>query len=180
MRPNRFYIQGHIVINNVSLILMFLLFSMTLIAQTPRNFSGKWQFDKTKSILDKVEPNYDGTVVLEINQNSTTITFSEIYIRSGSPDWKTAADSYKLDGKEHVRKYNVGTNKNSVKWSKDKKILTITNIDTQTLDGVTQEFLVTDSYKLSDDGKTLTIERYRKNPITGEIKAKKVYLKKSK
>jgi hypothetical protein len=41
-----------------------------------------------------------------------------------------------------------------------------------------QDFIVADTYSLSADGKTLTIERYRKNPVTGEAKAKKVYLKK--
>lgn len=178
MKPNRLFGQMHRVMINVSLIFMLLLTSMTSNAQTPTNFSGKWQFDKTKSTSDKVEMNYDGTIILEITQDADTISFSEIYISTGNPDWKTAVETYKLDGKEQITKHEVGTNKNSAKWSQDKKVLTITNLDTQELKGVLQDFLVADTYQLSEDGKILTIERYRKNPVTGETKAWKVYGKK--
>jgi hypothetical protein len=178
MLSNQLFSQKHIAIIHVSTIFMFLLSSFALQAQTPTNFSGKWQFDKTKSTLDKVEPDYDGTIILEITQNSETITLGEIYLHPDRPEWKTATESYKLDGKEQIRKSEIVSNKNSAKWSDDKKVLTITNTDTQTLNGVLQDFLVADSYQLSDDGQTLTIERYRKNPVTGETKTKKVYFKK--
>jgi hypothetical protein len=157
---------------------MFLLSSIALKAQNPTNFSGKWEFDKTNSIPDQIEPNYEGTIIMEIMQDASTITFGETYIHPDRADWKTATESYKLDGKEHITKSNVGTNKNSAKWSQDKKVLTITNLDKQELKGVLQDFLVADSYSLSDDGKILTIERYRNNPVTGETNAKKIYLKK--
>ncbi len=45
-------------------------------------------------------------------------------------------DIYKLYGKEQVTKHDVGTNKNSAKWSTDKKALTISNLDIQSLNGV--------------------------------------------
>jgi len=157
---------------------MLLLSSVALKAQAPTNFSGKWQYEKAKSVVDKFEPEFDGTIILEITQNAATISFAEVYKREGSADWKTAVESYKLDGKEQITKHDVGTNKYSAKWSADKKVLTITNTDTQKLKGVLQDFLVIDTYSLSADGKTLTIERYRKNPVTGETKAKKVYSKK--
>lgn len=171
MRPKQFF-------KHVPFILILLLLSINIKAQSPTNFSGKWQFDKAKSIIDKLEPDYDGTIVLVVTQNPTTISFSEIYTHPDRPEWKTAADSYKLDGKEQIKKSDIGTSKSSAKWSEDKKVLTITNLDTQKLKGVLQDFLIVDTYNLSDDGKTLTIERYRKNPVTGETKAKKVYLKK--
>lgn len=178
MRTRRLIRQEHIKMMNLSLIFIFLLTSMTLIAQNPTNFAGKWQFDKLNSIPDQIEPDYDGTIIMEITQNATTISFDEIYIHTGRDDWKTATETYKLDGKEQITNSSVGTNKKSAKWSPDKKILTIKNLDKQKLKGVLQDFLVTDTYQLSDDGKTLTIERYRNNPVTGESNAKKVYLKK--
>ena len=162
----------------VVLLLMLLISSISLKAQTPTNFSGKWQYEKAKSIVDKLEPDFDGVIILEITQNAASISFAEIYKRQGAADWKTSADTYTLDGKEKVTKSDIGTSKKTAKWSSDKKVLTITNIDTQTLNGVLQDFIVTDTYSLSTDGKTLTIERYNKNPVTGETKAKKVYSKK--
>lgn len=173
MKPNYLFKQGHVL-----LVIILLISTISLKAQAPTNFSGKWQYEKAKSVVDKLEPNFDGAIILEITQNAATISFAEIYKREGSADWKTAAETYKLDGKEQVTKHDVGTNKYSASWSADKKVLTITNIDTQTLKGVLQDFIVIDTYSLSADGKTLTIERYRKNPVTGETKAKKVYSKK--
>jgi len=157
---------------------MLLTSSKGLMAQAPTNFSGKWQYDKSKSVVDKLDPKFDGTIILEVTQNATSISFAEIYKRQGAADWKTSADTYTLDGKEKVTKSDIGTSKKTAKWSADKKVLTITNIDTQTLNGVLQDFIVIDTYSLSTDGKILTIERYNKNPVTGETKAKKVYSKK--
>jgi hypothetical protein len=177
MRQYRFFSQCHFLLGSLSLILVFILSTLALKAQTPTNYSGKWQFDKAKSTPDKIEPDYDGTIILIITQNSTTITSSEIYKHPERSDWETAKDLYQLNGKEQVRKSSVGTNKRLAKWSEDKKVLSITNLDTQTLKGVLQDFLVIDTYKLSEDGKILTIERYRKNPVNGETNAQKVYNK---
>jgi hypothetical protein len=153
---------------------------MNLKAQTPTNFSGNWEFDKAKSDSGFVESKYDGTVVRHITQNSSTIKFSDTYIHPDNPDFNTASESYSLDGKEKIEKHGVGTSKKSAKWSQDKKILTITNLDTQTLKGVLQDFLVVDSLNLSDTQLTLTIVRYSKNPVTGETTTNKVYNKKKK
>ena len=49
MRPNRLFKLEHIAIINASFTILFLLPAMTLKAQTPTNFSGKWEFDKAKS-----------------------------------------------------------------------------------------------------------------------------------
>ncbi|MCX6141982.1 MAG: hypothetical protein NTZ35_02060 [Ignavibacteriales bacterium] len=150
----------------------------TLYSQTPANFSGQWKYEKAKSTPDTLEPKFDGMVILRITQNVSTIAFSEIYKKQGSADFKTASDTYSLDGKEKVKKDETGISRKSAKWSQDKKILTITNHDTPTLEGVAQDFLIVDSYKLSDDGRTLTLERYYKNPVTGEARVKKLYSKK--
>jgi len=178
MKPNLLLKHKHGAIIHAAFALLFLLTTMTLKAQTPADFSGKWEFDKSRSGPDVAEPNYDGTVILEIAQSATNISFVEIYIHPDRSDWKTSAELYNLDGKEQVRKDNSGTNRRSTRWARDKKVLTITNLDTQTEDGVSQDFSVVDSLALSDAGQTLTIDRYRKNPVTGETRAKKVYRKK--
>ncbi len=156
--------------------MLFLLVTRST-AQTPTNFAGKWKFDKTKSSLDLIESTYDGTVILKVTQNASTIAFTEVWQKPGNADFETAADSYKLDGKERTTKSSVGTTKTTAKWSPDKKVLTITNIDIQVVKGVSQEFYVADTYTLSDDGLTLTVDRASRNPVTGKTSAKKVYRK---
>jgi hypothetical protein len=155
--------------------LISMAFLYDLNAQSPVNFSGKWQYDKANSDKDKFDSDYDGTIILEINQNNDSISFSETYIYPDRPEWKTSADTYKFDGKEEITKSSVGTSKKSAKWSPDKKLLTITNVDTQTVKGVLQEFIIIDTYSLSADRKTLHLERYRKNYVTGETKSKKLF-----
>jgi hypothetical protein len=178
MRPNWFFRTEHLRTIAVSLIVVLLFTSMVVKAQTPVNFAGKWEFDKTASSPGQLESNYNGSVIMQITQNASTISFSEIWISPGNQDFKTAADTYYLDGKERIKKHSVGTNKNSAKWSADKHVLTIANCDTQKLKGVAQDFLVTDTYTLSGNGLTLTIDRYSMNPVKGETTVRMVYNKK--
>jgi hypothetical protein len=178
MRQQWLFKPGHTAGICVSLVFMFLLTSMALRAQTPTNFSGKWEFDKTKSSPGIVDSNFDGIVTRHITQNPSIITYRDIYVRKGSNDWKTADEQFRLDGKEQVKKDGTTTSRKSAQWSQDKKILTLTYRETYVEEGVSKELLVADSYKLSDDGKTLTIETYSKNQVTGETKTQGVYHKK--
>jgi hypothetical protein len=178
MIPDRLVRKSQNAMITVSLFVLFLSSTTTLNAQIPTNFSGKWEFDKTKSNLTKIDVSYDGTVILEIIQDPARITFAEIYRSAGSPDWKTSTDVYTLDGKEHSKKDDRGTRTKTAKWSPDKKFLAITNIDRQTAHGVTKEFIGLDTLTLSDNGRTLTIDKYYKNPVTGDMTAKKIYHKK--
>ena len=58
------------------------------------------------------------------------------------------------------------------------KPLTLSFSVTYTEEGAIKEMLIAESYKLSDDGKTLTIETYSKNEVTGESKTISLYNKK--
>jgi hypothetical protein len=162
----------------VSLLLLVLLSSAALRAQTPTNYSGRWEFDKTKSSPGTVHANYPGTVTRQITQNASVLTYRDVYVQSGSKDWKTADESFKLDGKEQIKKDGTTMRKKSSQWSQDKKILTLTYAEIYVDKGVTKELLVAESYKLSDDGKTLTIDTFSKNQVTGETKTNSVYSKK--
>jgi hypothetical protein len=178
MRTIRLIRQEHIAIMNVSLISMFLLFSMTVKAQIPINFSGKWEFDKAKSSPDLLDSNFDGIVTRQITQTASTIAYHDIYVKKGSNDWATLDEIFNLDGKEQVKKDNSGTLKKSAKWSQDTNVLTLIILLTYTEEGVSKETQISESYKLSDEGKTLTIESYSKDQVTGETKKKAVYHKK--
>jgi hypothetical protein len=161
------------------LISIFLLSSLALRAQTPTNFSGKWEFNKALSDKDENgDASFNGTIILEIRQTADSISFVPTYFLPGKPGIAMPPDTYPLNGK--VMPDNSGSDpaKKFVKWSPDKKFLTANYIMTATVDGKAQDFITADTYKLSDDGKTLVIEDMHKSSIGGEKTFKKAYKKK--
>lgn len=158
---------------------LFLLSSLTIKAQTQTNFSGRWEFDKAGSDKDETgDASFDGTIVLEIKQNSEIISFSNTFFMPGKEGITIPPDSYPANGT--VASDNSGTDpaKKFVKWSQDKKILTTNYIMTASIDGVAQDFITAMTYKLSDDGKILVIEELNKSKLNGERTIKKIYKKK--
>jgi hypothetical protein len=178
MRPNGFFRSGRVALIGVPLFLMLLVSFIPLKAQTPVNFSGKWEFDKAKSSPGKLDSGFEGILTRQIVQTPSKITYRDIYARKGSKDWSTTDELYNLNGKDITKKDGANSRKWSAKWSQDKKTLTLTYSEIFVEDGVSREFLIAESYALSDDGKTLTIETYSKNHVTGEKTAKSVYHKK--
>jgi hypothetical protein len=161
------------------LIFLFLLSSLALKAQTPANFSGKWEFDKARSDKDETgDASFTGTIILEIRQNSDTISFSNSFFVPGKKAFVIPPDPFLINGKITIDNSGSDPSKKFVKWSQDKKILTTNLIMTATIDGVAQDFLTAETYKLSDDGKTLVIEELHKSKLNGEKTIKKVYRKK--
>jgi hypothetical protein len=175
MKPKKPSARIHNAIK-VSIISLFLLSSLALKSQSPTDFSGRWEFDKAMS--DKEErgdASFNGTIILEIKQNATTIIFTSTYIRAGKEDYIMKPDTYFVDGKVTTDNSGTGPANKFAKWSQDKKILTTSLVMTDSIDGVAQEFLTAYTYKLSDDRKTLLIEEFHKSKLNGEQKIKKVY-----
>ena len=163
----------------VMLISFLLVISPDLNAQTPTDFSGKWEFDKVLSDQTETgDASFDGTIILEIKQNATTITFTNTFLLPGREDFVMQPDSYFLDGKVTTDNSGSGPAKKSAKWSQDKKNLTTSLIMTDSIDGVAMEFLTANTFKLSDGGKTLIIEELNKSGLNGAKTIKKVYKKK--
>ena len=179
MKTNRLFGSERFTIISALIISMFILSTTTLKAQNPINFSGKWLFDKAKSSPGTDQAKYDGTVIRQITQNSSTIAYRDIYTQKGSNNWETSDEVFKLDGKEEIiKRDSTSTDKKSTIWSKDNKSLALQYKSIYIEDGVTKELLFCETYELSDDGKTLTIETYSKDVVRGEIKTKSVYHKK--
>jgi len=176
MKTKKKFNSENNLISKFSMILPMFLFATVLIAQTPTNFSGKWAFNKTKSNLGEGASFLDGDEILVINQDAALMITEHTLIRKGSDNF-VSTDTCRLDGKETIEKSDMGTTKKTAKWSTDKKILTISTIMTFDPDVSTAEYRVDESYKLSDDRKTLTIESFSKNP-TGERKTILIYNKK--
>ena len=161
------------------LISLFIISSLALNAQTPTNFSGKWEFDKTNSDKDeRGDASFNGTIILEIKQNSDTITFTNTFFLPGKDGRTLRPDKFLAN--EKVTQDNSGSDpaKKFVKWSPDKKVLTTNYIMTATIDGVAQDFVTTKTYKISEGGKTLVVVEFNKSKLNGEKTVKKTYKKK--
>jgi hypothetical protein len=162
----------------VSLIFISLCSSVTLEAQAPVDFSGTWEFDKAASSPGTVHAKFEGAVIRKITQTASKFTYRDTYVRSGSDDWSTTDEVFSLDGKEQVKKDGANSRRKSAIWSQDKKVLTLTYKETYKERGVVKELLSAESYKLSVEGTSLTIETFSKNQVTGETKTASVFRKK--
>lgn len=163
----------------LSFILLFLLSTLSLIAQTPANYSGKWEFDKARSDRDQTgDASFNGIIMLEISQTTTVITSTSTFFLPGKDGIKMPPQSFSLGGTVETGKGGTGPVKTFVKWSADKKSLTTNSVMTDSIDGVPQEFLTAMTYRLSEDGKTLFIDEFHKSKLNGEQTIKKVYKKK--
>jgi hypothetical protein len=178
MKTNQVFSSGHLAIIRASLILLFLIFTTTLMSQSKINFSGKWTYDKTKSTTGTNNWEYPGSISREITQNASTLTYRDIYTANGSDPFTSSDIVLNLDGKEEVDKSDPDvTLSKSLKWLQGNKSIIITFKSKYTIDGVSKEILINDTYTLSDDGKTLTINEFHKAEL-GETKTTDVYHKK--
>jgi hypothetical protein len=179
MKQNHLYRNRQIEFIKLIFMSLFIISSIGLKAQTPANFSGRWEFDKVNSDKDETgDASFDGKIILEINQGPDTITFANTFFLPGRDGITLRPDSLLANGT--VTQDNSGSDpaKKFVKWSQDKKILTINYIMTATIDGVAQDFLTAITYKLSVDGKTLFVNELNKSKLNGEKTIKKIYKKK--
>jgi hypothetical protein len=166
-------IQGSLYL---SLIILFLLDTTIAQAQTPANFTGNWELDKTRSKLNEPQASYPGSRILHINQNASMLIMSETYAQAGSEDFNTSKDTLKLDGQLKIRKVYDDTRKITCSWSGDKKTLIYLEVGTSGKNP-SDSTRMSASFSLSEDLQSLTIERYGKNKLR-EIKSTEVYIKK--
>jgi hypothetical protein len=144
-----------------------------LFSQNWTNFTGKWAFDLSKSDLGEGAKYWSGEEILDIIQDASSIKIIKTSIIPGSENIsKTVV--YKFDGKELIVKEDFGTTKRNISWSEDGRILIINALTSTS----SREYLIIDSYSLSQDGKILTIKNYSKNAATGESTLKMVYNRK--
>ena len=154
-------------------VMLFFTLNPILFSQNMTNFTGKWTFDLSKSDLGEGAKYWSGEEILDITQDESSIKINKTSIIPGSESI-SATDFYKFDGKELILKEDFGTTKKNISWSEDRKILII-----NTLTSTSQrEYIIIDSYSISQDGNTLTITNYSKNSATGERTLKMVYNRK--
>ena len=147
----------------ISLITTALLFfSSALYGQSPVNFSGVWIQDNVKS--DDSYKSFD--VKCTITQTPQTISIIQTFFDKSGAEIVTRESSFTLDGKEKVKKEEAGINKESAKWSADKKVLTTSSTITNGPDFYGT--IVT--YSISDNGLVLTVETKDINPMGQTVK----------
>ncbi len=157
-------------IRNLSGLFVFFLTSAGLLAQP--NFSGTWGLNESKSNFGNSEFRM-AAVTMTIAQQGNTLSVESTQPGFDGGEMKQSA-KYNLDGNPSE---NTGfmdmMRKSVISWSADKSAMTVTT--TMNFDG--NEFKTTETWKLSADGKVITIEQVMPMP-DGEVKLNLVYDKK--
>ncbi len=162
-----------------SLLVIALLFACAseVTAQTPANFSGKWLFDRPASSSESAFSRYPGSITRQITHTASSLAYKDTYVQPGAKDWSTTPEVFKI-GKTEVEHHSDQSSTKSTSWSKDMKSITLNYLTSYKEKGSPKESLIAETYTLSDNGKTLTIEQYSKNDVTGETRVKDVFRKK--
>lgn len=146
-----------------SLILFSLIFyASASYAQSLVNFSGEWTQDNAKSDAFYKDYNVKCTII----QTPQSITFKRTFFDKTDKEITSMNTSFNLDGKETSKEEYGGINRESAKWSPDKKILTTKSTRTVGKD----VYGSTETYTLSDNGLVLTVQTTDINPLGLPVK----------
>jgi len=148
--------------------LIFVLNSNPQFAQNPADFTGVWKQDTLKS--DDYYKLFDVEYV--ITQTPQTFNVKQILKRKNRKDSLIREYSFTLDGKVTIEMKDGGVEKNSAKWSGDKKTLTTKSIEVF----CNQESGFIETYSLSDNGLVLTT--HKSDLKSGVLTVKQVFNKK--
>lgn len=141
--------------NYLTLVWVALIF---VAAAAPTDFSGDWTLNEQKSNFGDTSFGKFGATTLKVKQDNTLVTIA----RTGTtPDGDSYAWEEKLsaDGKEsEIAVYGSGKRKSTMKWSDDKNSFTINSKTSLERNGMSIDITSTEVFKLSDGGKTLTMD----------------------
>jgi hypothetical protein len=154
--------------------ILFLFVSAGIFAQT--DFSGNWVFNQSKSVFTQGPdgqgggPGGQGGPMggggITVTQDSKTLTVNQTM---QSPDGEMKITSkYNLDStvSENTMFMDMKS-KSTLTWSADKKSIAIVSTMVFDMGGESREMKTTETWKLSDDGKTLLIESVMPGPPGG-------------
>lgn len=152
----------------------FFMTTSGLFAQT--NFAGTWAFNDSKSNFGDSQFRFAATSMV-VTQDANTLSVESTMPGRDGEEMKTSA-KYTLDGKVSENPMFNTTRKSTVTWSADKSSLIISSTMTFDMNGETREMKSTETWKLSDGGKLLSIESVRPGRDGGEMKTTAAYDKK--
>lgn len=168
MKTNKFYRT-----KKLSVSMFLLLFSAGLLAQS--NFSGTWAFNESKSNFGNSQFRFAATTIVVTQDGNNMTVDNTMPSRDGGE--RKSTDKFTLDGKVCENPMFNSVRKSTLTWSDDKTALTIASIMNFERDGQSQEFKTNAIWKLSADGKVLTIESTFPSP-DGDVKTTLAYDKK--
>jgi hypothetical protein len=143
------------------LLAAFLIISPGIFAQT--NFSGTWAFNESKSKLGEGPGGPGGPMgggAMTVAQDASILSVEQTM---RGPDGDTKMTSkYNLNGTVSENTFIMDMKrKSTLTWAPDKKSFTIVSTMVFDMGGDTREMKTTETWKLSDDGKTLFIDQTR-------------------
>ena len=153
---------------------VFCVTTSGLFAQT--NFAGSWGFNESKSNFGDSQFRFAATSMV-VTQDANTLAVESVMPGRDGEEMKTSA-RYTLDGKVSENPMFNTTRKSTVTWSADKSSLVIASTMTLDMGGETREMKSTETWKLSDGGKLLSIESVRPGRDGGEMRTTAAYDKK--
>ena len=137
------------------------------------SFAGDWTLNEAKSELGEMAGRVP--TKLKVTQAADAITTERTSTFNGEE--RKTTEKITLDGKESENTvFGTSKKKSIAKWAADGQALDFTSTILFERDGQTTEIKGTENWKLSDGGKTLTIESTSASP-RGSFKAKAVYAK---
>ena len=113
--------------------------------------------------------------IMKITQSAASITFATTYPSSGN---FLVTHKFLFDGKEKTEKTDYNVTRTTVNWSADKKVLTIKTITTTDTKSGPEDFLVSDSWKLAEDARSLVNETFSESKQLGRATYVMTYRKK--
>lgn len=155
-------------------LLFFVLISVSLFAQT--NFAGSWALNESKSNFGDSQFRMAASS-MTVTQDAKTLTVESTRQGRDGAEMKVSA-KYNLDGSVSENPMFNSSRKSTVTWSADKKSMTIASTMTFERDGESREMKSSETWKLADGGKGLTIENVRNGRDGAEVKTTAAYDKK--
>jgi hypothetical protein len=152
-------------------VLFFILSSFSNEENT--NFTGKWKFNESKSELG--EGRFRGAATqLTVSQNENELQIERLSVRPSGEEFRST-EKLTLDGKECTNVvFGDRERKSTATWSEDGHSLTISSVMIFEREGEKMTINTTETWNLSDDGNSLTID-YTSTSPRGERKNKFVY-----
>ena len=119
------------------------------------DFSGEWTFNESKSEMG--EGRFRRSSELAVKQQGDELTIERT--RTGRDgEERTTSENLTLNGKETLTERENRTTKTTAKWTDGGQVISITSVTTMERDGESFEFSRSETWTLSEIGKTLTIQ----------------------
>jgi hypothetical protein len=144
--------------------LILLSFLALPLAAAP-NFTGAWRLNPSKSAYGKVPA--PSTMVRTILQDGNSLSMTTL--QKGQQGEVTTDLKYTLDGKPSTNTTATGESKSIARWDAGHIVIETT----RTVQGA--DLKQVETWDLSTDGKTLTIETHLTLPQQGEFVVKQVF-----